>query len=155
LWALTLHVYVLPGVRLNTTIPLPTPAAARATPPLRDVQVAVYFGVVSALPFACAPVSNGNVTRKRPAAILVATGVPGREGAPTTIGKDGTDGRLVPALLVAVTVHVYVRLSDASPTTMGAAVAPTCTPALVNPPLLDRHVAVNFATAGPWFTPAA
>jgi hypothetical protein len=38
---------------------------------------------------------------------------------------------------------------------MGTAVAPTCTPDLVTPPLLDRHEAENLVTAGPWFTPAA
>jgi hypothetical protein len=70
------------------------------------VHTAVYLGVLSALPFACAAVSNGNVTRNRPDAILVAPGVETRDGAPTVTTSDGDDGRLVPALLVAVTVHV-------------------------------------------------
>jgi hypothetical protein len=73
---------------------------------LRDEQVAVYFGVVRALPFICAAVSNGNVTRKRPAAIRATPGIAGRAGAPTTIAADAAEARLFPALLVAITVHV-------------------------------------------------
>jgi hypothetical protein len=99
-------VYVLRGLKAGTTIPLPMPVAARAIPPFFDVHRAVYFGMLSGLPLASNADSNGNVTRRRPDAILVATGVAGRDGAPTVTTSDGTDGRLVPALLVAVTVHV-------------------------------------------------
>ncbi len=70
------------------------------------------------------------------------------------IAVEATEARLVPALLVAVTVHVYNRLSVAPPTVIGTAVAPAWIAALVTPPLLDLQVAVNLVTAGPWFAPA-
>ena len=98
--------YVRPGVRAATTIGLATPIAPRATPPFVDVHVAVYLGVDSGLPFICAPVRSGNDTRRRPAAILSAPGVPTRAGAPTTIAAEGSDAGLVPCAVVSVTVQV-------------------------------------------------
>jgi hypothetical protein len=133
---------------------LPVPVAARATPPLLEVHVAVYFGVVSGLPFACAAVSNVNPTFNQPAATRATPGVATRAGAPTTIAADGADAGLVPALVVSVTVHVYVRLSVRAPTPMVAAVEPTCVADLVTPPLLDLHVAVNFVIGRPFPEPA-
>jgi hypothetical protein len=132
-----------------TTIGLAVPTAARATPRLVDTHVAVYFGVVSGLPFVCAPVRFVNETRNRPAAILTAVGVATRAGAPTVIAGEGADAALVPTWFVSVTVHVYTRFSVAPPTVIGTAVAPTCTPDFVAPPLVDLHIAVNLVIAEP------
>jgi hypothetical protein len=55
----------------------------------------------------------------------------------------------VPLLLCAVTEHVYVFFNVALATVMSAAVAPLCTPILVVPPLLERHVAVYPVIAKP------
>jgi tetratricopeptide (TPR) repeat protein len=52
-------------------------------PPLREVQAAVYLGVDSGLPFACAPVNNVNPTFNFPDAIRVTAGVATRAGAAT------------------------------------------------------------------------
>ena len=154
MWARTAHLYVFPAVRLGTTIGLSVPVADRAIPPFDDVQLAVYFGVESALPFAWAAVRRGNDTRSLPAATLAAPGVATRAGAPTTIAGDAADAAPVPTAFVAVTVHAYDRFNVAPPTVIGAAEAPRCTADFVTPPLLDLQVAVNFVIGDPLFAPA-
>ena len=80
--------------------------------------------------------------------------MPGCPGAPTITAADGADATLVPFAFVAVTVHRYARFVVTAATTIGAAVAPLCTPLLVAPPLLETHLAVNFVIAAPLARPA-
>jgi hypothetical protein len=47
-----------------------------------------------------------------------------------------------------------VRFVVTDATTIGAAVAPLCTPVLSAPPLLETHRAVNFVIAAPFARPA-
>ena len=103
---MTTQLYVLWAVSELTAIGLAVPVAALAVPPFLDRHVAVYFGVASALPLACALMRLWKLTRNLPDAVRAVLGVETRTGAPTTIGADALDGELVPRSLVAVTVQL-------------------------------------------------
>ena len=79
----------------------------RATPPLLEVHVAVYFGVDSGLPLACTVVNFEKLTRSLRDATLATTGLLISAGAPTVIAGDAVDAEPVPTPFVAFTVHVY------------------------------------------------
>jgi hypothetical protein len=85
----------------------PVPVTVFATPPLLDVQVAVYCGAVRALPFVAPPT---NVTVSDPVAVVVdpdaAETDVGAAGEPSMTGREAAEARLVPALLVDLTRHV-------------------------------------------------
>jgi hypothetical protein len=106
LCAFTVHVYLRAVVSAVTLIGLAAPVADFVTPPLLDVQVAVYCGAVSGLPFACAAVSAVNVTLRTPGDVLRIVGVAGGAGDPTITGSDAADANPVPRALCALTVQV-------------------------------------------------
>jgi hypothetical protein len=107
-----------------TVIGEPVPATALVTPPLLDTHVAVYFGVVNGLPFACAVESFTKLTRNVREATLLIAGFATCAGAPTTIAGDGDDAAPVPLAFVALTVQVYLRFSVALLTVIGVADEP-------------------------------
>jgi hypothetical protein len=88
---LTVHVYLRPVVNAVTLIGLPAPVADFVTPPVLEIQVAVYCGAVNALPFACAAVSNVKATRNTPADGVVTVGFAGGAGEPTITGSEGAE----------------------------------------------------------------
>jgi hypothetical protein len=99
--ASTVHVYVRPLVRPDTTIGDDTPIAVPVAPPFEEVQVALYDVIGE-------PPSNGgvNVTRKDP---FRATRIGGAGASGTVFGTaaaDATDGGPLPSTLDANTVHV-------------------------------------------------
>jgi hypothetical protein len=137
--AVTVHVYVLAVVRLETTIGLAVPVWARVTPPLLDVQVAVYPLIeeplfVPAVKLTVSDPVEPNVERDKAFTFV------GAAGDPRITGNDAADVGPDPAAFVALTVHVYVPAVVRPGTTIGLA-APFCVP--VTPPLLDVHVAVK------------
>ena len=114
----------MPGVRPVTLIGLAVPVADFVGPPSLDTHVAVYFGVVSGLPLACAAVRLVNVDFKVPATVFATVGRATGAGEPTTRATDGVEGGLVPRALVAAMVHVYVLAVVAPVTAIAPAVAP-------------------------------
>jgi hypothetical protein len=110
------------------------------TPPLLDVQVAVY--VLIALP----PSLDGavNVTVNDPVAAVdepdtafAPVGAPG--GFARITAFDAAEAVPVPIAFVAVTEHVYVFPLVRLDTTIGL---PAALPLRVGPPFVDVHVAV-------------
>ncbi|HTK15444.1 MAG TPA: hypothetical protein VL769_03550 [Acidimicrobiia bacterium] len=99
--AVTVQVYVLPFVRLVTSIGEPLPLSLPDVPPLLDVHDAAKD--VIALPLS-APGVKATETEASPRVTPVMVG-----GSGTAAGMTGSDGReavLVPTALVAVTVQV-------------------------------------------------
>ena len=111
--------------------------------------MAVYFGVESALPLACALVKLVKLTRSWRDAVLATVGLPTRNGAPTVIAGEAVDAPLVPTPFVAFTVHVYLRFNVALLTVIAVATEPVYVPDFVAPPLLDTHDAVYFVIVEP------
>jgi hypothetical protein len=99
--AVTVHVYVLPLVRLLTVIGDDSPVLLPAVPPLLDVHDAEYERIAN-------PLSAPGVKATEIDALLRVTLVI-VGGSGTAAGMTGSDGReavLVPTALVAVTVQV-------------------------------------------------
>jgi hypothetical protein len=99
-------VYVLPTVSPATVIGVPAPAAVLVTPPLPDLHVAVYFGVLNGLPFACVPDNFAKATSNLPATGRLSVGLFACAGAPTTIDADAADDTPVPIAFVALALQV-------------------------------------------------
>jgi hypothetical protein len=99
--AVTVHVYVLPLVRLLTVIGDAGPVLLPGTPPSLDVHDTEYDMI--ALPLSAGGV-NETTTTWSPRAAEGAAGVPGRVAG--TTGFEADDGGLTPTAFVAVTVHV-------------------------------------------------
>ena len=126
------------------------PTADFAAPPLLDVHVAVYLGVVSALPFVTPAVK---VTVSGPVEVDVvpewALTAVGAAGVPSITAGEAAESTLVcagTALFVEVTLQVYVL-----PVTVPATViAPEAElPVWVPPPFVEVHVAVLWAIVEP------
>jgi hypothetical protein len=91
LCAFTVQVYALPPVRPVTLIGVVVPVAEPVAPPLVDVQVAVYFGVVRGLPLACAAVNGVKCTDSTPGEVRDTVGCAIFAGAPTVTGTVGAE----------------------------------------------------------------
>src|SRR3954447_19662352 len=95
------------------------PSASAGTPPLDDVQAAVY-------PVIGEPPSNGGENDTTTLAFPALTmGLAGASGtALSTTGADATEGRPAPFMFVARTVHVYVCPCDRPPRMIGDVAPP-------------------------------
>jgi hypothetical protein len=99
--AVTVHVYVLPLVKLLTVIGDAAPVLLPDVPPLLEVHDAEYERIAKPL---LAPGVNATEIDALPRVTLVMVGASG--AAPGTTARDGGDALLVPTALVAVTVQV-------------------------------------------------
>lgn len=137
------------GVMPLTPSGLALPVLPFGTPPFDDRQTALK-------PVIAAPLFAGlvNDTLTWPVPRGDTCGLPGRPGAPTVTTFDAVEGRLVPCVFVAATVHRYCLPVVTPATPIGAGIGPLCPALRVVPPLFEVQVAVNVVTGMPTGAPA-